>query len=496
MKVIGYTIGEATTNYVTFISKITPMLGEYVVLEYNEMSVLGIIRSLTSGSISLREEIYDPLVVEKIRALEGKKDHYIKGLIKILGEINTLKIPRIPPPPATEVKRADDEILRRIFANNEKGVRLGVLVSNPEVPVYVDVNRMISRHLAILAITGAGKSNTVAVITDGILKHGGAVLIFDMHSEYIGAKFMNGKVNKIFPKINPLDLDVSELMRLMNIGREAHKEEYYLRKALSNVREKIFKGKIDRKKFFCALKSTLELLVEKSSYDKRSIISVINKLDGLLEKYGDILDVDAPSILDQLKLRHANVIDLGALDEEAADVIVSHSLRVVLNARKMYRISKRGLSFPLFTILEEAHILAPKDRITLSKYWISRIAREGRKFGLGICLVSQRPKVLDPDTLSQANNMVVLRLVEPSDQRYVQQASETLSEDLLDQLSSLNIGEAIVLGLMVKIPVIVKIDKFNGKTSGGDIDIIGEWKKSLLNEKRKKEDFENLMGGW
>ena len=92
--------------------------------------------------------------------------------------------------------------------------------------------------------------------------------------------------------------------------------------------------------------------------------------------------------------------------------------------------------------------------------------------------------------------MIVLRLVEPTDQRYVQQASETLSEDLLEQLSSLNVGEAIVLGLMVKIPAIVKIDLFEGKLSGGDLDIVGEWKKIAKAREELEKSFEDFMGEW
>ncbi|RLE95839.1 MAG: hypothetical protein DRJ55_01035, partial [Thermoprotei archaeon] len=82
---------------------------------------------------------------------------------------------------------------------------------------------------------------------------------------------------------------------------------------------------------------------------------------------------------------------------------------------------------------------------------------------------------LDPEALSQTNNKIILRLVEPSDLRYVQQASELLSEDLLMQLPSLNVGEAVVLGMMVKVPALVRIDEFRGRKGGGDPDIVAEW---------------------
>jgi hypothetical protein len=172
------------------------------------------------------------------------------------------------------------------------------------------------------------------------------------------------------------------------------------------------------------------------------------------------------------------VIDLGSVDEDGADVVVSHILRSILEARKNYKRSGNGLSFPIFLVLEEAHVLAPFDKETLSKYWIGRIAREGRKFGIGLCLVSQRPKRLDSDSLSQASNMIILNLVEPNDQRYVQMASEILSQDLLEQLPSLNVGEAVIIGPSIKVPALVKIDEFKGKLEGTDPNVRKEWEEA------------------
>ena len=114
--------------------------------------------------------------------------------------------------------------------------------------------------------------------------------------------------------------------------------------------------------------------------------------------------------------------------------------------------------------------------------------------------MSQSPKSLDSDALSQANNMIILRLVEPTDQSHVQRASESLSDDLIAQLPSLNIGEAIVLGLMTRIPTLVKIDEFHGKISGGDLNIVDEWSKSHENHtkilNRQKEEYEDLGGDY
>jgi DNA helicase HerA-like ATPase len=93
--------------------------------------------------------------------------------------------------------------------------------------------------------------------------------------------------------------------------------------------------------------------------------------------------------------------------------------------------------------------------------------------------VSQRPKKLDDDILSQTNTKIILKLVEPNDQRYVQQASEQISEDLLSDIASLGVGEAVIVGYAITIPAMVKIYSFErdfkGHYGGGDIDIVEEW---------------------
>ncbi|WP_414468926.1 helicase HerA-like domain-containing protein [Methanobacterium sp. ACI-7] len=494
-RTIGRCIGETSPVEVSFISKEMPQIGEYVSMEYDGKNVLGMIESLVRGSVSINDDIYDPKTVEKIKQIEGD-DHYIRGSVRILGDIDHLRIPRTPPTPGTAITVADPAILQKIFKVKGSGLKLGNLISQEEVEVEVDINKMITRHLAILAMTGAGKSNTVAVIINGVLKVNGCVIVFDMHSEYVNAEFEYGSVNPIKARINPLYLSFAEIKKLANIPEKAYIQERYFNKAHQRAKNAIENGtNLD---YFTIITQILEKWIESDDpqfNDTKSVTAVLNKIDYLKQKYSNILDLNSPDILDKIQLNSANVIDLGSVDETAAETIVSHVLRNALNKRKNHirKLEKDVLNHPVFFVLEEAHILAPKSRSARSKYWISRIAREGRKFGVGLCMVSQSPKSLDPDSLSQANNMIILRLVEPQDQRHVQTASESLSDDLLKQLPSLNIGEAIVLGLMSKIPTLVKIDEFVGKLTGGDLDLVEEWKKCIENEKQLLEEQEEEL---
>ncbi|MDR3063522.1 MAG: ATP-binding protein, partial [Methanobrevibacter sp.] len=438
-------------------------------------------------------------------------DYYIKAKVRILGDItDDLKIPRTPPFPGTPVKRANEKVLKSVM-ECENSLKIGNLISMEDVEVNVDINKMVSRHLAILAMTGAGKSNTVSVIIDGILKHNGGILIFDMHGEYIKTEFINGENNIISPVINPLYMSYSEVKSLANIPSNAYLQERYFRESYFESMRIAREGKSNSRDFFDILKAILNKWYDEELFrgkeitasDKNKIMDVLNKIDDLKSKYDSLLDINAGSILGQIELGKANIINLSVTDESAADVIVSHVLRNALLNRKSFIHKKeegfynKHLKFPLFIVLEEAHILAPNNRSTNSKLWISRIAREGRKFGLGLCMVSQSPKSLDSDSLSQANNMIILRLVEPSDQRHVQMASENLSEDFLSQLPALNIGEAVILGLMIKIPTLVKVDEFKGRSVGDDLDILGEWNKTIVDEEKliesQKKELDDMF---
>ena len=351
-------------------------------------------------------------------------------------------------------------------------------------------------------MTGAGKSNTVSVIIDGLLEKNGCMLIFDMHSEYVDAKFTNGKVNVIKPMINPKHMEFSEIKKLANIPPNAPLQERYFRKAFQNAQSQILEGKASSSDFIEVLLDILNQMYFSEEYDskeKRTIMDVLNKIEDLNLKYDRLLNTFVEDILDEIKIGVANVLDLGQVDENTAEVLVAHILRRALKSRKDYVKNNNpdALAFPVFFIVEEAHILAPQNRNPNSKYWITRVAREGRKFGLGLCMVSQSPKSVDAETLSQANNMIILRLVEPKDQRHVQSASESLSEDLVSQLPSLNIGEALVLGLMTRIPTLVKIDEFRGRQRGGDLDIIGQWssqkKKRAKSLEKQLEEFDDMV---
>ena len=492
--VVGICIGETSLSEVTFISDKMPKVGEYVTIEYDGKKVLGMIENLVRGNDALNVEINDFKAIQKISKIGGD-DTYIRGKVKILGDVNdNLKLPRTPVLPGTEIRLADKEILKEIF-DVKNPIRLGSLVNQGDVDVNVEANPILSRHLAILAMTGAGKSNTVSVLIDQILNYHVPIFVFDMHGEYVDADFPNGEVNVIKPKINPKYMEFYEIKKLMNIPSNAVIQERHFREAFNDANEKLSQGTEETIDFLDLMYDYLEPLSGISDDEakiEKTIVDVMNKINDAKLKYSKLFYPNAPNIISKIEPGKVNVLDLSQVDEYVATVLVSHILRNSLQRSKESAHSENKedlMANSVFFILEEAHILAPKKRDSDSKRWIQRVAREGRKFGLGLCLVSQSPKTVDHDALSQMNNMIILRLVEPEDQRHVQSASESLSQDLVNQLPSLNVGEAVVLGLMSKVPTLVKIDEFKGRRHGDDMDIVSYFADI---KKREAEEIERL----
>ena len=499
--VVGICVGETNLNEVTFISNKMPQVGQYVTIEYDGRKVLGMVENLVRGNDALNVDINDFRAIQKISQI-GVEDNYIRGKVKILGDVNDdLRLPRTPVLPGTEIRLADEEVLKEIF-EVENPIKLGSLVNQSDVDVNVAANPILSRHLAILAMTGAGKSNTVSVLIDELLKYNVPVFVFDMHGEYKDAEFPNGKVNVIKPKINPKYMTFYEIKKLVNIPTNGYIQERHFRRGFKLARKQIEDGVAPHNNFLQLIYDILYLDSQVEGSDKQ-IVDVMNKIDDSMDRYSNLFDQYTGNILTSIKKAHVNVLDLSQVDESVASVLVSHILRNSLQRSKDAAHSGNKdelLENSVFYILEEAHILAPNRRDSPSKHWIQRVAREGRKFGLGLCLVSQSPKTVDHDALSQMNNMIILRLVEPEDQRHVQSASESLSQDLINQLPSLNVGEAVVLGLMSRVPTLVKIDKFSGRRHGDDMDIVSYFKDSLKKEaeelKRQEEELSDMGYDW
>jgi len=473
---IGVVVGETSPQGATvfLFQEAEVRVGQHVTLEYDG-GVLGLITSVVASSPVLDDKTSDEEIVKDLISKRYEIPAYKKANVKLLCKLKDLTKPSSPPPPGTRVRLALNDELAKIFSNGN--IRIGTLIGE-NVEVKINVNAM-ARHLAIFGATGAGKSNTVAVLTSRIAEKGGTVIIFDYHGEYYNSDIK--KLNVIEPKINPLYLEADDLAALLEIKDNAPIQRRIIRRAFEEVKEKIVSiirsGNLSLEmlntQFLVMLEKEVETIGKEENERRERISEVLNKIEEFGHRYGDIISFAVNDIIKRIIRGRVNVVNLSLLEDTIIDAIVSHYLRRILTARKEHKERKRGLEFPVFVVIEEAHVLLSKNRSTLTRKWAGRIAKEGRKFGVGLVIVSQRPKGIDENILSQMTNKIILRITEPTDKRYVLDASDNLSEDLVESISSFDDGEALIVGNIVKMPTVVKIDKFEGKLGGGDPDMLG-----------------------
>ena len=122
---------------------------------------------------------------------------------------------------------------------------------------------------------------------------------------------------------------------------------------------------------------------------------------------------------------------------------------------------------------------------------MERISKNGRKYGVGICVVSQRPSDVSETVLAQCNSFLCLRISNPDDQEYVRSMVPEAAKGTFDSLTSLSKGEAVALGEAVPMPVRFKIDMPNPPPNSTDVDYAGKWRDG-----GKEIDVENLVSNW
>ncbi len=184
-----------------------------------------------------------------------------------------------------------------------------------------------------------------------------------------------------------------------------------------------------------------------------------------------------------LKPGHVTIFNLSGLRKEVQDHLVNNVLTRVFNARVRHKRGFKGekYPYPIVVVLEEAHRFAPPKTYeeTWSREIISKIAAEGRKFGVFLIAITQRPSKIDSDLLSQCQSQIISRIVNPRDQDAVRDASEQLSQDLLDNLPALNPGEVVVVGPLAPAPVMIRVRDRVLDYAGADIDVVREWSNAI-----------------
>jgi hypothetical protein len=220
------------------------------------------------------------------------------------------------------------------------------------------------------------------------------------------------------------------------------------------------------------------------------------KADGSEYKTADLADVLYQFTGYGQQKRNVTIIDLSGIPFEVLSVVVSLITRLIFSFNFFFRKTKvlGGDDVPFLLVYEEAHNYIPRSegaKYGSVKKAIERVAKEGRKYGISLMIVSQRPSEISETVFSQCNNFVAMRLTNPSDQQYVKRLLPDAISAITDGLPSLERQEVIVIGDSIAIPSIVKVDDIVDRPDSHDINFHSEWKKDWLDL-----PVEDILGKW
>jgi DNA helicase HerA-like ATPase len=383
---------------------------------------------------------------------------------------------------------AGQDHLALIYAKPEKSyVKIGTIHQDRSLPAYVTTDELIGNHFAVLGTSGSGKSCAVAVILRAILEAhpNGHILLLDAHEEYpraFGDKAELVTVHDFnlpywllnFEELAPALCSVEKAERAVEtaILREAviaAKRDfagvgplsqtnltadtpvpYRLDRLLEIL--KLARGRLDKPETTLPYQRLLTR-IQALRRDRRYSFLFSDKGTG--DNMAEVL-----SRLFRIPVggRPLTIFSLAGVPSEIIDAVVSVLCRMVFDFALW---SNSNGQVPILLVCEEAHRYIPRDSDSLfgpSRAAVSRIAKEGRKYGVSLGLVSQRPSEVSESVLSQCNTLFALRMSNDQDQRSIQAALPEQAAGLINALPALRSQEAVVVGEGVSLPTRIRFN--------------------------------------
>jgi len=443
---------------------------------------------------------------------------------------------RIFPTPGAEVHVIAQDKLNPLFSSFSKtGVELGCLPAQPAVRVSLDAAALFGRHSAILGQSGAGKSWGVAnLLQQAVNKMPNAhVVLLDLHGEYhwvdsegVGrSAFDENTVQYLDARTLEVPfwlLTFAELVDLFVDRNEkgASTQIAFLREVVHSLRRKAnreidpAKISIDTPVYFPLgdLYRHVKAANEQNLDFGKQKGPLHGKFDDLLMRMQSRLNDVRYDFLFKPKQRKDSASlsgllrDLVGLGQKKSQITIIDLSSVPFDVRPTVSTQIGRLAFefnywnpnhrqfPILLVCEEAHTYVPREKESSfagTRKSMERIAKEGRKYGLSLAVVSQRPHELSETVLAQCANFLCFRITNPDDQNYVRSLVPDGESDLVDTLAALGRGEVMALGEAVPVPLRFQMDAPNPKPNSDDTDLYTNWKSAP-----KDIDVEAIAKNW
>lgn len=498
-------------------------IGSYVAIKQNDIQIVAMVTRMTEQEALAAPSIETP-GEDTARLPFAKRLARLTpiGSIQQNGEFD--RGVGLYPTTGAEVHAMGISDISKMFNRfYSKGFSVGTISIHSTLKVCLDPSNFFGRHFAILGQSGSGKSWTVASLVQKTVEvmPKAHIIILDLHGEYCWKKcdgghhysFKEGTVRHIDAR----DLEIpywlmsyGELTDLLidKTEQSAHNQIAFFRDTLRVLREKeqapleLARVTVDTPVYF-----SLEELMKKISEKNEEMVPGKNgpkkgDMNGDFDRFlmrleSRMNDVRYDFLLKPRVRTASNTMsallrDFVGLGEKKAAVTVIDFSSVPFDVRPTVAAQIGRLAFefnywnpkyrefPLLLICEEAHVYIPRasgSQFAGSRKSMERIAKEGRKYGVGLAVVSQRPHEVSDTVLSQCGTFICLRITNPEDQGYVRGLVPESEGDLFSVLAGLGRGEALVLGEAVPLPIRIQFDKPNPQPNSDDVDFYAKWKE-------------------
>ena len=431
--------------------------------------------------------------------------------------MTTFANPRQLPDPGTPLSIAPHQQLETVLPNlgcetdsmhvtTLDGVaHVGWLLNRPAgaTNLHIPIEEFASTHLAILASTGSGKSYTASVLIEEMMRPSSraSLLVFDPHGEYDTLAEMQGDeafqgedgyepdVEYYDPerlRVRISELDIGDVMAILDNPSNRMQERLATGWRAMQRRESRTWG-ID------------DLVTEmegRYGEDDASVGALEWRLRQSIERNDLFHPEDNVPLNDIVDPGQCTVLQMDTLDKWNQQLITTVLLR------RMYRerlAAVRGrdsqIEHPIFALFEEGHRFAPASGDAPSLGIMQTITSEGRKFGFGLGIISQRPSKIDADVLSQCGTQISMQIKNPNDQDAIKNSVEAAGEDVLRELPGLTPGQAVVSGDAMNTPALIQVRERRTSHGAGSRPVIEEWQEAYEERQREPTQSESADFG-
>jgi hypothetical protein len=497
-------------------------IGSYVAIRQNDVNIIAIVTRMTEQEALAAPTIETP-GEDTARLPFAKRIARLTpiGSNRADGQFDR-GVGRYPTTGA-EVHAVSSAEVGKMFEHfQSKGLSVGTVATQPSLKVCLDPSNLFARHFAILGQTGSGKSWTVAALvqrTVAVMPRA-HIIILDLHGEYCWKREDGTRhyafTDAIVRHVDARELEIpywlmtyAELCDLLieHSEREATNQTAFFRDCLLEGRQAenssptsalgLPRVTVDTPIYF-SLDDVMTKVRAKNvervgnrqgsmfgDFD-RFLMRIESKLNDT--RYDFLLKPTKRNTSASLSGMLRDFVGLGA-QKAAVTVIDLSSVPFDVRPTVAAQIGRLAFEFnywnpqyrefPILLMCEEAHAYIPRaseSQFAGSRKSMERIAKEGRKYGVGLAVVSQRPHEVSETVLAQCGTFICLRITNPDDQAYVRSLVPESEGDLVSVLAGLGRGEALVLGEAVPLPTRLQFDKPNPTPNSDDVDFYAKWK--------------------